>query len=100
MIFRRRKSAAARTAAPWPAQGVGFRIGLAIGRLSNYLAGWSRQKRAGLVVGGMAIAIPLFWLGRPGWAVLIGGFVSLMFWLSLPTDTAPPQDSAGDLHED
>lgn len=102
MIFRRRKPAAVRPAAPWPAQGVGFRIGLAIGRLSNYLASWSRQKRAGMVVGGMVIAIPLFWLGHPGWAVLIGGFVSVLFWLSVSNEprSTPLQDPAGDTQED
>lgn len=81
MIVRRRQPE--HTLVPSPNQGVAFQLGLQMGRLSSYMTTWPRMARASIVIVGMMIAIPLFWLGRPGWAV-ISGFVALAaFWLTV-----------------
>ena len=54
------------------------------------MASWSRITRASIVIVGMAVAIPLFWLGRPGLAVVVGFVALAIFWLTLP---AEPSDS-------
>lgn len=64
------------------------------------MAGWTRMQRASIVLVGMTLAIPLFWLGRPGWAVGIG-FVSLsLFWLSIPAETPPESTELDDQPKD
>lgn len=87
MLFRRKRKE--RATAPWPAQGVAFRFGQWLGRIGTYMAGWSRLTRASIVLVGMALAIPLFWTGHAGWAVVIGGVSIAVFWLSVnPTGDA------------
>ena len=86
MIFRRRRPQ--QPAASWPSQGAAFWVGLQIGRVTGYLAGWSRLARAGIVIAGMALAIPLFWLDRPSWAVAIGFLALAVFWLVVPLQVA------------
>ena len=45
---------------------------------------------------GMAVAIPLFWLGRPGLAVVVG-FVALTFFkLTLPAEPSGPEPTEQD----
>ena len=85
MIFRRRRPH--QPVASWPNQGAAFWVGLQISRASGYLAGWSRMARAAIVIAGMALAIPLFWLDRPGWAVVVGFVVLAAFWLSISSET-------------
>jgi hypothetical protein len=55
------------------------------------MAGWSRMTRASIVIVGMAVAIPLFWLGRPGLAVVVGFVALAIFWLTLPADPSEPE---------
>lgn len=81
MLFRRKRKE--RATAPWPAQGVAFRFGQWLASIGGYMAGWSRLTRASIVLVGMALAIPLFWTGHAGWAVVIGGLALAVFWLSV-----------------
>ena len=55
------------------------------------MVGWSRMTRASIVIVGMAVAIPLFWLGRPGLAVVVGFVALAIFWLTLPADPSEPE---------
>lgn len=89
MIFGRRRRE--QLATPWPGQGFAFRLGQVIGRVSHYMAGWSRMARASIVIVGMAVAIPLFWLGRPGLAVVVGFVALAIFWLTLPAGSSEPE---------
>jgi hypothetical protein len=57
------------------------------------MAGWSRMTRASIVIVGMALAIPLFWLGRPGLAVVVGIVALAIFWLTLPAELSNPEPS-------
>ncbi len=82
MIFRRPRDHPSEV--PWPSQGAAFWAGLQIGRVSGYLAAWSRPARASIVIAGMALAIPLFWLDHPGWAVAIGFVALAIFRLAMP----------------
>jgi hypothetical protein len=68
---------------PWPSQGAAFWVGLQIGRFTGYLEGWSRLARASIVIAGMVLVIPLFWLDHPGWAVAIGLVALTVFWLAM-----------------
>jgi hypothetical protein len=81
VIFRRRRDQP--SVVPWPSQGGAFWVGLQIGRVSGYLAAWSRPARASIVIAGMALVIPLFWLGHPGWAVSVGFVAFATFWLTV-----------------
>ena len=54
------------------------------------MAGWSRMTRASIVIIGMAVAIPLFWLGHPGLAVAVGFVAIAIFWLTLPAEPSDP----------
>ena len=60
------------------------------------MAGWSRMTRAGIVIVGMAVAIPLFWLGRPGLAVVVGFVALAIFWLTLPAEPSDPEPTEQD----
>ena len=57
------------------------------------MAGWSRMTRASIVIVGMALAIPLFWLGRPGLAVVVGCGALSIFWLTLPAEPSDPEST-------
>ena len=81
-MFRRK---APPPAAPWPAQGLAFRFGQALGRLGNAMAQWSRLARASIVLVGMALAVMLFWTSHPGWAIGVGLIALALFWLALPS---------------
>ena len=39
----------------------------------------------------MSLAIPLFWLGRPGLAVVVGFVALAIFWLTLPAERSDPE---------
>lgn len=56
------------------------------------MAGWSRMTRASIVIVGMALAIPLFWLDHPGWAVVVGFVALAAFRLTVPVE--PPRIEA------
>jgi hypothetical protein len=60
------------------------------------MAGWSRMTRASIVIFGMAVAIPLFWLGRPGLAVVVGFVALAIFWLTLPAEPPDPEPTEPD----
>jgi hypothetical protein len=76
---------------PSPNHGVAFWAGLQIGRVSGYLAAWSRPARASIVIAGMALVIPLFWINLPGRAVAVGFVALTIFWLSVsPERLVPP----------
>lgn len=62
------------------------------------MAGWSRMTRASIVIVGMAVAIPLFWLGRPGLAVVVGLVALAIFWLTLPAE--PPDSEPTELDDE
>ncbi len=81
MLSRRKHKE--RATATWPAQGVAFRFGQWLAHIGTHMTGWSRLTRASIVLVGMALAIPLFWTGRAGWAVVIGGLALGVFWLSV-----------------
>jgi fatty acid desaturase len=55
------------------------------------MVGWSRMARASIVIVGMALAIPLFWLGRPGPAVVVGFVALAVFWLTLSAEPSEPE---------
>jgi hypothetical protein len=95
VIFRRRRLQ--QPAASWPSQGAALWVGLQIGRITGYLAGWPRWACAGIVIAGMGLAIPLFWLGHPGWGVATGFVALVIFWFAVPaatfiSDTNSPDD--------
>jgi hypothetical protein len=73
---------------PWPNDRAAFWVGRQIGRVSGYLAAWSRPARASIVIAGMALAIPIFWLDHPGWAVTVGFVVLAVFWLSVSSEAS------------
>ena len=55
------------------------------------MAGWSRMTRASIVIVGMAVAILLFWLGRSGFAVVVGFVALAVFWLTLSAEPSVPE---------
>jgi hypothetical protein len=46
-----------------------------------------------MVIVGMALVIPLFWLGRPGLAVVVGFVALAIFWLTLPAEPSDPEST-------
>jgi hypothetical protein len=86
VIFRRRLDQP--SVVPWPSHGAAFWVGLQIGRVTGYMAGWSRLARASIVIAGMALTIFLFWLDHPGWAVAVGFVVLAVFWLSVSSEAS------------
>jgi hypothetical protein len=60
------------------------------------MVGWSRMTRASIVIVGMALAILLFWLGRPGLAVVVGFVALAIFWLTLPAELSDPEATVRD----
>jgi hypothetical protein len=52
--------------------------------------------RATIVIVGMGLAIPLFWLDHPGWGAATGFVALAFFWLSVPSELPAPDPAIAD----